>query len=576
MPKIEVDDRELFRLLGKSYTEEELVQLLTAAKAEVDDWVREENLLKIELNDTNRPDLWSTRGLVRQLKSILGAEIPVYDFFSNREGNRETGERIVRVDPGLEEIRPYITAFVADGPAMDEPLLIDLIQAQEKLCWNYGRKRSSIAMGIYRGDMLSFPVHFRAADPDKTSFVPLDSSLELTLRQILEQHPKGIEFGSIVADFPLFPYLHDDRGETLSFPPIINSAHLGAVKVGDSHHFIEMTGTDLNTLCLATSIVACDMADAGYRILPVKIIYPYDTPFGRELVTPFYFQKAVTLNVPYASRLLGEEISPETAERCVRRMGSRVSRSEELLTVTPPEYRNDFLHPVDVVEEIMIGRGMDSFEPVWPEEFTIGRISHEEELHRRVRDIMVGLGYQEMIYNYLGSKKDFIKRMNVKGEEIIEIENPMTESYEIVRNSILPNLLSSEAVSANAVYPHRIFEVGKIAVIEPSENYGSQTRNLLGCLIADREAGFNEINSHLSAIFFYLSRAYSLKEVEDPRFISGRAGIIVCDGRDVGLVGEINPLVLENWGITMPCAGAELQLDFLSSELLAERSQSWS
>ena len=50
----------------------------------------------------------------------------------------------------------------------------------------------------------------------------------------------------------------------------------------------------------------------------------------------------------------------------------------------------------------MIGRGMDTFTPVMPRDFTVGRISAAEEYGRRVREIMIGLGYQEMIYGYLG------------------------------------------------------------------------------------------------------------------------------------------------------------------------------
>jgi phenylalanyl-tRNA synthetase beta chain len=207
----------------------------------------------------------------------------------------------------------------------------------------------------------------------------------------------------------------------------------------------------------------------------VRVEYPFDTTYGRELVTPYYFQKPVTLDVGEASRLLGEEIDAEEAESCVRRMGHSVSRSGNALTVYPPPYRNDFLHPVDVIEEVMIGRGMGSFEPVWPEEFTVGRLSEIEHFSREVREILVGQGYQEMIYSYLGSRRDFVERMNTSGEDLIVIANPMSESLEVLRNSQLPNLLYSESVSSNAVYPHRIFEVGKIAYLEEEENYGSRT-----------------------------------------------------------------------------------------------------
>jgi phenylalanyl-tRNA synthetase beta chain len=176
---------------------------------------------------------------------------------------------------------------------------------------------------------------------------------------------------------------------------------------------------------------------------------------------------------------------------------------------------------------------------------------------------MVGLGFQEMIFNYLGSRRDFIDRMNLDDEGFIEISNPMTENYAVVRNSILPCLLASEAVSANAVYPHRIFETGKVARKEPEDNSGTKTTTNLGFLFADREAGFNDVNSHVSALFYYLSRDYSLREEEDPRFIEGRTGAIICSGEKVGVMGEIHPKVLDHWGIQMPCAAAEVDLEGL-------------
>jgi len=563
MPKIEVNQSTLFGLLGRRLERRELEELLPAAKAELDEWSAD-GVLRIELNDTNRPDLWSGPGLARQLRAYLEGKAPSYPFLSTSGRPQEAGGRVVEVEAGLKKIRPYIAAFVARGLAITEELLKELIQAQEKLCWNYGRKRSSIAMGVYRGDLMKFPVRYRAANPDRTSFVPLDFDRPLSLRQILAQHPKGVEFGPIIAGFPAFPYLEDAQGQTLSMPPIINSAHLGAVKVGDSHHFIELTGTDLPSLLTACAIVACDMSDAGYTIQPVKVIYPYPTPYGREIVTPFYFQSPVSVDIGYAGKLLGEAIGAEEAELAVRRMGNAVRRSGDRLTVDPPPYRNDFLHAVDVVEEIMIGRGMDSFRPVWPEEFTVGRLSDIELVSRRVRELMIGMGYQEMIYNYLGSRRDFVERMNASGSDLVEIANPMSESYELVRNSQLPSLLGSEAASARAAYPHKIFEIGKAAVLDERENYGSRTLTCLGLLYADREAGFNEVNAHLAALCYYLSREYTLSETEDPRFVPGRVAEVRVQGKPVGRLGEIHPAVLANWGIQMPCAALELELDGLA------------
>ena len=331
--------------------------------------------------------------------------------------------------------------------------------------------------------------------------------------------------------------------------------------MGDAGHFVELTGTDMDTLLLACSIVACDMADMGYTVLPVRVAYPFDTPYGREVVTPFCFQRPVSVEAGEAARLLGEPIDGAEAAACLRRAGCPVHGSGSLVTVTPPPYRNDFLHPVDVIEEIMIGRGMDSFEPVWPEDFTVGRLAPMEELSRQVRELMVGLGYQEMIYNYLGSRRDFVERMNIQGGEVIEIANPMSESYELVRNSQLPNMLSTEAVASHAAYPHKVFEVGKIARLDDRDDYGSLTLTALSFLFSDREVTFNEVNAHLGSLFHYLGVEHSLEETEDPRFVPGRTGAIAVAGRRIGVIGEVHPEVLERWSIQMPCAAVELELD---------------
>ena len=175
----------------------------------------------------------------------------------------------------------------------------------------------------------------------------------------------------------------------------------------------------------------------------------------------------------------------------------------------------------------------------------------------------MGLGFQEMIYNYLGSERDYIERMNLDTEGFIEIANPMTESYAYVRKSIIPDLLGSESVSANAVYPHRIFEIGKVAYQSPGEKYAAKTRTYMGFLAADRESGFNDVNSHVSALFYYLARELTLEDARDPRFVPGRTAEIFYRGTRIGIMGEVHPEVLTNWGIQMPCACGEIDLESL-------------
>ncbi len=564
MPKIETSEKLFYGLIGREYTDDELLDILPVAKAELDEHDTENHVLKLELNDTNRPDLWSAAGLARAIRTYETKKVSKYPFFSCKGDMKDYGNRVVIDDKSALGIRDYSIGFSARGKKVDEEILLALIQSQEKLCWNYGRKRKTIALGIYRSDLINYPVHYAAVDPDKTKFVPLGMDKELTLREICEQHPKGKEYGHIVSDKPLFPYLYDDKGETLSFPPVINSAKIGAVEVGDENLFIELSGPILDNLLLTASILACDMADLGFEILPVKVEFAKETEFGKELVVPYYFQDEISCDLDYATRILGEEFTPEIATAALTKMGIESKADDKKVTITVPEYRNDFLHAIDIVEDLMVGYGLGNFSPVMPDDFTIGRLSPVEEFSRKVKDVMVGLGYQEMMYNYLGSKREYIDNMNIKGDDCVFIANPMSENFEVVRPSIFPSLLESESVSGHAVYPHKIFEVGKVCFKDANDNSGTTTRDYLGFLVSDTQVGYNEASSYVQTLMYFIKKDYKLEENEgDNRFIPGRSARITVNGKAVGVFGEVHPAVLENWGCTMPSIMAELDLDLL-------------
>jgi phenylalanyl-tRNA synthetase beta chain len=580
MPKIEVNEEVFYTLAGKRWSNrDEFEEALTCAKAELDEDSDKslpinERILKIELNDTNRPDLWGTAGCARQLKIYQNGKIPEYPFFS-RAGNVKKCTHKVKVEKSVQKARPFLSGFIAGGKTISDPALRDMIQTQEKLAWNFGRKRRSISMGVYRIARINWPIIYKGVDPDSVSFVPLQWDSPLTLREILKQHPKGKEYAFILEREPVHPLLTDSQGGVLSYPPIINSNDLGAVQVGDTDIFVELTGSDIALVTLAASIVACDLADNGFSIEPVEVEYEYDTPFGRNVVYPWYFQEPVFCSLARIEKFLGDKLSGDECARALGRMGVKAEKTNgtergqpaanntEGVLAWPPEYRNDFLHAADVAEDVMIGRGLGSFKPVPPADPTIGRLSPITLFSRQVKEIFIGMGYQEMIYNYLGSRKDLVEKMRGAGDRIIRIANPMTENYEYVRDSIIASLMESESVSGNSVYPHKIFEIGKIAYLDSADNSGTVTRQYAGFLHADKEANYNTAAGQMQTLFYYLSREYEVEESDDPRFIPGRAAAVLYKGRKIGVFGEIHPEVLENWGITVPCTAGEFDLDKL-------------
>jgi phenylalanyl-tRNA synthetase beta chain len=141
------------------------------------------------------------------------------------------------------------------------------------------------------------------------------------------------------------------------------------------------------------------------------------------------------------------------------------------------------------------------------------------------------------------------------------VDNVMSLAYSVLRNRIIPSLLTVEAASSKAFYPHRIFEAGEVAIFANKENMGSRTQLNLGALIAHPGANFSEMHSTLDILLYYLGVEYRLAPAEHPLYLPGRCGAIIAAGAELGFIGEVRPEVLERAQISMPCAAFEITLD---------------
>ncbi|MCD5398087.1 phenylalanine--tRNA ligase subunit beta, partial [candidate division NPL-UPA2 bacterium] len=435
-----------------------------------------------------------------------------------------------------------------------------LINMQEKLGETLGRRRSKVAIGIYEAGSIEFPVRYGAFDPLSYKFIPLEFSVEMTLKDILKKHPKGIEYGRLLEGGKCYPLLLDARDEVLSLPPIINSQKLGEVKPGASELFVEATGTDQKAVVLALNIISSAFSLRGGTIERGETVYPYATPLGENQVTPRQMNKALSIDGKELRRILGMEISGPEAADCLRQLGYEIQGQGEKFQVIAPYYRSDCMHEYDIIEDIAIVRGYDNFSPLPLSDFTVGALSEEQEIIDKIREIIVGMGFQEIISNALMDRRELEQWM--RGESgAIEVDNVMTETYSVLRNGLIPGLLKVERESSQIEYPHKIFEVGEVAL---KEN-GSREEIRLAVLISGREAGFTDIHRVLESLMEELSYPYELKEAHHNSFIEGRCGEVESGGRTIGMAGEIHPEVLSRWAIKMPVSALEITLNKLSS-----------
>ncbi len=564
MPTITVEKQDLCQLLGREYAVQELEPLMAYVKGELKGYAPDTDELKIELKDTNRPDLWCPEGIARQIRFAQTDSVYV-DFM---DALPATSPKQVIVDAAIQPIRPYIGAFIARGVPVSEAFLIQMIQTQEKLCDGYGNHRELIAIGIYNAEKIQFPVHYHACDPHGIRFVPLGNDEPLDLAEILEQHPKGQEYAGILNGTSLYPILVDDTNDVLSFPPVINSRTSGEVLVGDRHLFIEITGLDLDMTLHALNILAYNFYDRGFQIEPVQIAYPYDTPHGRTVLTPYPLDNSVTVASDLFSTYLGQSYSTHDIVTALKRYGVSVQSQNDsnssIMRVATYPYRQDYMHAVDTVEDLAIAIGFNAFEPIMPERFTVGSMQPLTLQEDRVRDTMIGFGFEEVILNILTNRDDYSERINSEADDLLIISNPMSESYAALRNSLLPSLLKVEAASSKSVYPHRVFEVGEVVVRDTGDNQEYATRSRLGALLAHSEANFSEMGSYVMHVSYLMFWELSIRARAFSMFIPGRSGEIVSANNSiVGRIGEVHPAVLEKWGIKMPTVLFELDLSLL-------------
>jgi phenylalanyl-tRNA synthetase beta chain len=305
----------------------------------------------------DRPDLFSPEGVARAMRGYLGIEtgLPVYTVTPS--GIAFT------IDPALSSIRPVLGAAVIRGVTFDDESIQSIMSLQESLHWAVGRGRSKVAIGIHDLDTVRAPFHY-CASPRSRKFVPLDYSEEMTMDEILVQHPKGRDYAKIVRDFPLFPLIVDDDDHVLSFPPIINGERT-RVTMDTKNILLDTTGTDRRAVSVAVNIICTAMAEAGARIESVTIN-------GTE--TPTLAPAERTVSVKECNRLLGIDLTAEEMSALLEKMrfGAKPAGPDNVKVLVPC-YRADIMHDWDTFEDVAIAYGYDRISDLPPATFTVGK-----------------------------------------------------------------------------------------------------------------------------------------------------------------------------------------------------------
>ncbi len=548
MPTISVKQNLLRRLVesrGRVHDVEDLAFRLPLMGTDID--TCDDDVLDIEIFP-DRPDLLSPETLFHGMMPFL------HDSPPNPRLAVNPGTISMRVSPELSEIRPVILGAVVRGLEIDEDIIKRLMEHQEKLHFALGRGRKRASIGVHDLSTLAPPFRVEAVERSH-SFIPLAMNDEMTLDEILDKHPKGVDYAHLLEGMDKVPIILDANDSVLSFPPIINGDHT-TVTEKTRDIFIDVTGLDLRACESALMLICLQLSVLGGQVESVRVTTcegkdwsingtPIEHKVERELV----------------EGILGNSFTDDEIEEAIRRMGGIYNGDlSGVLSILMPRWRFDILHPIDLVEEVAIGHGYDDLAYDVPKAPMTAIPRPDGHLRRRIREALQGLGLIQIQSLTLSNDSDQFTSMRWKKDgAITRMTNPITTEHTILRQNILPGLLRLLAANRHHDLPQGVYELGTVVIDHTN-------RDRFAFLVAENSGGFASLRGRIQALMRDLGcQDWTLEVLEGGPWLEGRSASIIVNGTTVGECGELDPHVSEYFDLNVPMSGAQIDVQLLSS-----------
>jgi len=555
VPVIEVSWSDLENLLGLSLSEDEIERYLAMLKCELEE-IADDSIFYEATHD--RPDLFSVEGLARALKGLLKVEVGLRKF------NVNAAEKVL-INADGPSYRPYVLGAVVKNLRLTSEAVKQLMNLQEKLHITYCRNRRKVSIGVYDLDTIKPPIYYRKVDPEGIKFVPLDEFKEMTPKEILRVTEKGKTYAYLIEPYSVYPLLIDSQDKVLSLPPIINSDETRVTEY-TRNVFIDVTGTDLELMMKVLIVMVTNIAERGRpeEIIPVRVGFSD----GFVVLSPNLQVEKHEISSEDVEKVSGLSLSNEDIVHYLMMMRHDAVLEGSKIKVSVSPYRVDVLHKVDLIEDVLMAYGYENILPVALPPTHSGRLSPEEYISRKIRDVFIGLGFQEVANYMMSCPEILVHKMRLRDVKLVEVENPKMERYTTLRQWLLPGLLSVISFNKRLGFPIKVFEVGDVVIVDESKDVKARIERHVACALTSQETTMTDGLIICKSVFKTLSVNYQLKESVHPSFIEGRCAEIIVNSKVIGLIGEFHPEVLSNFEIPSPTVGIEINLSGLIDELL--------
>ena len=283
---------------------------------------------------------------------------------------------------------------------------------------------------------------------------------------------------------------------------------------------------------------------------------------------------AVRLRTARAIKVIGVALTEIQIADIFKRLGLPFTQQDDGFLVTPPSYRFDIEIEEDLIEEVARVYGFENIPALPPVAASAMRILPEQIRSLfKVRRQMADLDYQEVLnYSFVEEawEVDFANNANP-----IKIQNPIASQMSVMRSNLIASLIANARYNLNRkVSRIRLFEIASVYLRDENIADGGLTvagfhePKKLGGLAygpqADEQWGqatrlidFFDVKADIEALF--APRSLRFSTVEHPALHPGRSAQIECDGKPVGVIGELHPALQQKYDL--PLAPIVFELD---------------
>ena len=242
-----------------------------------------------------------------------------------------------------------------------------------------------------------------------------------------------------------------------------------------------------------------------------------------------------------------------------------------------PSWRPDLRVMADIAEEVARYYGYNNIETTLMRgATTMGGYSDEQKLENAAGAAARALGYSEIItYSFVSPSSFDAIRVPADSplRKTVKLVNPLGEDTSIMRTVILPSML--DILSRNFAFKNKgvkLYEIGKIYLPVEGEKLPNEPKRMIFGTYGEHE-NFFTLKGEVDALLEQLNvhPATYVADTKNPSYHPGRCADIMIDGKKLGVIGQIHPLVAEGYGISGEVYVAELDFTGLQSALAPER-----